>query len=87
MFFRVTTSTADILNQLNEIVAGRAEIDQSYGKNEPVRLTGNFFSLYSDHGFISQRMKEMTNSSDFLNATFSEDFCTIYYDYECVFIS
>lgn len=39
MFFRVTTSTADILNQLNEIVAGRAEIDQSYGKNEPVRLT------------------------------------------------
>ncbi|VDM43782.1 unnamed protein product [Toxocara canis] len=39
MFFRVTTSTADILRQLKEIVAGRAEIDQSYGQNEPVRLT------------------------------------------------
>uniref|UniRef100_A0A0M3K2L8 M20_dimer domain-containing protein n=1 Tax=Anisakis simplex TaxID=6269 RepID=A0A0M3K2L8_ANISI len=39
MFFRVTTSTADILHQLNEIVAGRAEIDRSYGENEPIRLT------------------------------------------------
>lgn len=39
MFFRVTTSTTDILRQLEEIVAGRAEIDQSFGKNEPIRLT------------------------------------------------
>ncbi|VDN26753.1 unnamed protein product [Gongylonema pulchrum] len=39
IFFRVTTSTSDILQQLEEIVDGRAEIDQSFGKNEPIRLT------------------------------------------------
>lgn len=40
IFFRVTTSTSDILKQLETIVDGRAEIDQSFGKNEPIRLTG-----------------------------------------------
>lgn len=40
IFFRVTTSTDDILNQLQKIVAGRAEIEQSFGKNEPIRLSG-----------------------------------------------
>ncbi|VDN59006.1 unnamed protein product [Dracunculus medinensis] len=39
IFFRVTTSTDDILNQLQKIVAGRAEIEQSFGKNEPIRLS------------------------------------------------
>lgn len=40
IFFRVTTSTADILKQLETIVNGRAKIDQSFGKNEPIFLTG-----------------------------------------------
>ncbi|CAG9529866.1 unnamed protein product [Cercopithifilaria johnstoni] len=39
IFFRVTTSTADILKQLETIVNGRAKIDQSFGKNEPIFLT------------------------------------------------
>ncbi|VDK66187.1 unnamed protein product, partial [Onchocerca ochengi] len=39
IFFRVTTSTADILRQLETIVDGRAKIDQSFGKNEPIFLT------------------------------------------------
>uniref|UniRef100_A0A0R3Q498 M20_dimer domain-containing protein n=1 Tax=Brugia timori TaxID=42155 RepID=A0A0R3Q498_9BILA len=39
IFFRVTTSTADILEQLETIVDGRAKIDQSFGKNEPIFLT------------------------------------------------
>ncbi|VDN01639.1 unnamed protein product [Thelazia callipaeda] len=39
IFFRVTTSTTDILKQLETIVNERAEIDQSFGKNEPILLS------------------------------------------------
>lgn len=40
LFFRVTTSTADVYERLKEIVADRTEIDLSFGKNEPIHLNG-----------------------------------------------
>lgn len=53
IFFRVTTSTSDILKQLEDIVDGRAVIDQHYGKNEPIKLTGLFFSFSLDPVFYT----------------------------------
>ncbi|GMS86151.1 hypothetical protein PENTCL1PPCAC_8326, partial [Pristionchus entomophagus] len=39
VFFRVTTSYADVKRRVEEIVNGRAEIDHSLGGNDPVLLS------------------------------------------------